>query len=215
MTTQTTTHHAANAAIPGKAAYPKWMLTAGSASALGAALLLLSGILGLRTPNAGGLLALLRGNWLITIFRLLAGEADIQVSELYRLNAPDLVLLALIAVTHAGLYCTLHRSRRALALIALVQPPLGILLFLLTHNAGRSAGMGATLVMSVAMLGSQTFSKWTGWLGLLASILLLAGDFGTGLAPNTVLAVSTGIGYVLLIGWLFVVAGRLFELARS
>ncbi len=215
MTTQTTTHRAADADLAGSGAYSKWILMAGSASALGAALLFLAGFIALRTPNAGALLALLRSNWLITIFRLLAGDTRIQASALYRLNSLDLVLLALIAITHAGLYCALQRSRRVLALIALVQPPLGILLFVLTHSAGRSAVMGAGLVMSVAMLSNQVFGKWTGWMGLLASILLLAGDFGTGLAPNAILAASTGIGYVLLTAWLFLVARRLFELARS
>ncbi len=214
MTTQTTTHRAADADLAGSGAYSKWILVAGSAAALTAGLLFLAGPIALSIPGESSVLSLLRSNWLSTIFRLLAGEAGIQASELYRLNALDLALLALIAVTHAGLYCTLHRSRRVLALIALVQPPLGILLFVLTHGAGRSAVMGASLVMSVAMLGSQTFRKWTGWMGLLASILLLAGDVGTGLAPNAILAASTGTGYVLLIGWLFVVARRLFQLAR-
>ncbi len=214
MTTQVTTHHAANAPVPGKAAYPKWMHMAASASAFSAGLLFLAGFIALRASNAGGLLALLRGNWLITIFRLLAGEAGLRASELYRLNALDLILLALIAVTHAGLYRTLHSSRRVLALIGVVQPPLGILLFVLTHSAGRSAAMGATMVLSVAMLGSQVFDKWTGWMGLLASILLLAGDFGTGLAPNSALALSTELGYMLLAAWLFLVGLRFSRLAR-
>ena len=192
----------------------KWMLMTGSVSALGAGLIFLAGIAALRVPGADHGLALLRGNWLITIFRLLTGDPGIQASQLFRLNALDLVLLGLIAATHAGLYCALHRSRRILAVIALVQPPLGILLFLLTQSVGRCAVMGAGLAMSAAMPGSQDFSKWTGWMGMIASMLLLAGDFGTGMAPSSILAVSTGIGYILLTCWLFVVSCRLFQLAR-
>ena len=190
--------------VAAKATYRKWIYWIASACALGAALTLVAGILGLTEVE----------NWLITIFKLLAGSNGVQLSQLYQLNALDLALLALIAIAHAGLFLALHRSHRILSLIALVQPPLGILLFLLTHNAGRSAVMGAGLVVSVAMLCGGPFSKWLGWIGMVASILLLAGDLGTGLAPNQILAVSTEIGYVLLISWLFAVAYRLFRRAR-
>ncbi len=190
--------------VSAKAMYRKWMYLVASACALGAALLLLAGILGLAKGD----------NWLIMIFRLLAGSNGVQVSQLYQLNILDLALLALFAIAQAGLFLALHRSHRFLALIALVQPPLGILLFLLTQNAGRSSVMGAGLAICLAMLRGGPFSKWLGWIGMVASILLLAGDLGTGLAPNGILAVSTGIGYILLISWLFAVAYRLFRLAH-
>ncbi len=215
MAIQTTTHHSANAATPARATYEKWIFLAGSASAFAAGLAFLAGLVALRMPGAAPVYTLLRSNWLLTIFRLLAGEPGVQLSQLYRLNALDLVLMSLIAATQAGLYLALQRNRRVLALIALVQPPLGILLLVLTHNAGRSAALGAELVICVAMLGSRVFGKWTAWLGLLSSILLLAGDLGTGLAPNTVLALATVVGYILLAGWLFLVSGRLFQLRRS
>ncbi len=214
MAAKTTTADAHQLAISGETRVGKWLLIIASASALGAGLLFLAGLSVLRDPYAGSLLTQLGNNWLVTIFRLLAGDAGIQASELYRLNALDLILLLLIAVTQAGLYHALHTRRRTLALIALVQPPLGMLLFLLTHSAGRCAVMGAGLVISVAMLISPIFSKWTGWMGLLASILLLAGDFGTASAPNSILAITTGVGYILLTGWLFVVARRLLQLTR-
>lgn len=188
----------------GKAMYKKWIYWIASACALGAAFALLAGILGLTGGN----------NWLITIFRLLAGSNGAQLSQLYQLNSPDLVLLALVATTFIGLYLALHKTHPILAAIAAVQPPLGILLFLLTQNAGRSAVMGAGLAISLAMLRGDSFTKWISRVGLVSSVLLFAGDLGTGLAPNRILAVSTGIGYVLLTGWLFAVAHRLFRLAR-
>ncbi len=73
--------------------------------------------------------------------------------------------------------------------------------------------IGAGLIISLAMLDGKNLPKWTGWMGLLVSILLLAGDFGTGLSPNNILAVSTGIGYGLLTIWLLVVGRRLFQVA--
>ncbi len=187
-----------------KPIYRRWIYWITSACALGAALLLLAGILGLTRGD----------NWLITIFKLHAGSNGVQMSQLYRVNPLDLTLLALIATTYIGLYLALHRSHPILAAIAAAQPPLGILLFLLTQNAGRSSVMGAGLVISLAMLRGGPFSKWIGWAGLIPSALLFAGDLATGLAPNRILAVATGVGYVLLISWLFTVADRLFRLAR-
>ncbi len=192
----------------------KWIYWTASASALLAALMFAAGAIALLMPGSGSLLALLRGNWLITIFRLLAGDAGITAGDLYQLKALDLALLALVAATHAGLYCALHRSHRILAAVALVQPPLGILLLVLTHSIGRSAAMGAGLVISLAMLRGGPFGRWTGWMGLASSILLLAGDFGAGLAPFGPLAAVTAIGYVLLTAWLCAVAWQLFRLAR-
>ncbi len=190
--------------VSAKPIYRKWIYWIASACALGAALLFLAGILG----SAKG------DNWLITIFKLHAGWNGVQLIQLYRVNPLDLTLLALIATTYIGLYLALHRSHPVLAAIAAVQPPLGILLFLLTQNAGRSAVMGAGLAISLAMLRGGPFNKWLGWTGLVSSILLLAGDLGTSLAPNHILAVSTGIGYVLLVSWLLAIAYRLFRLAR-
>ncbi len=190
--------------VSAKPIYRKCIYWIASACALGAALLLLAGILGLTKGD----------NWLITIFRLHAGSNGVQLIQLYRVNPLDLTLLALIATTYIGLYLALHRSHPVLAVIAAVQPPLGILLFVLTQNAGRSSVMGACLAISLAMVLGGPFSKWLGWIGLMCSILLLAGDLGTGLAPNHILAISTGIGYVLQVSWLFAVAYRLFRLAR-
>ncbi len=188
--------------ISAKAAH--WIYLAASASAVGAGLLFLAGILGLTKGD----------NWLITIFKLLAGSDGIQPSQLYQLNVLDLALLVLIAIAHAGLYVAVHRSHRILAPIALVQPPLGILLFLFTHSAGRCAVMGAGFVISVTMLRGGPFTKRLGWIGLLSSALLLAGDLGTGMAPSSPLAISTALGCVLLIGWLLAVGRRLLQLAH-
>lgn len=204
MTTPTIVPDTQHLPVSGNAMYRKWIYLAGAASALAAGLILFADLIRLNEAN----------NWLITIFRLLAGSNGVRASELYRLNALDLVLLALIAAAHAGLYAALHRSNRILALIAVLQPPLGILLFLLTHSAGRCAVMGAGLVASIAALRSGTIGKWTGSAGLISSVLLLAGDLGTSLAPCSLLAFSTGVGYILLIGWLLAVGRRLLQLAR-
>ena len=205
MTTPMMVPDTARVDVSPKAMYSQWIYLIAGTSALVAGLIFLAGILGLVRSD----------NWLVTIFKLQAGSNTVPLSQLYQLNGLDPALLVLVATAYAGLYCALHRSHRILALIALMQPPLGLLLFLVTHNAGRSSVMGAGLVISLAILGGGPFGKRLGWIGLLSSALLLAGDLGTDLAPSTALAIATGLGYVLLIAWLLAIGLRLLQLARK
>ncbi|RPI30094.1 MAG: DUF4386 family protein, partial [Chloroflexota bacterium] len=80
---------------------------------------------------------------------------------------------------------------------------------------GRCGVMGAELIISIVMLKSQRFGKGIAWAGIISSVLLLAGDMGTSMAPSTILAVLMGIGYILLMLWLFLVAGKLFSLGSG
>jgi len=178
----------------------------------------------LLTQAAGLLLAVLspgvrtgwvppiQDNWLMVIFKLHAGFEGVHPDLLYGRNLVDLAVLALVAVTVLGLYTALRETSKIASLIALVQPFLGIVLFTATALAGRCALMGAVLVISGVMLRTQLFGKSTAAMGLLSGVLLLAGDFGVGVAPSNALAVLTGIGYGLLVTWLFLAARRLFQL---
>lgn len=170
-------------------------------------------ILTVLQPGASnGWLSLFQNNWLVVIIKLHAGFTGIQSKLLYQRNLVDIIILALIATMFLGLYIALKRNSKTLSFIALAQPILGILLFIATKNAGRSGVMGAELVISIVMLRSALFHKWIAYLGMLSAILLLAGDLGVNMAPSIILAILTGLGYTLLVVWLFLVAGRLFQL---
>jgi hypothetical protein len=72
------------------------------------------------------------------------------------------------------------------------------------------------LVVSAVMLRSKIFNKAIAYMGILASVLLLAGDFSAGIMPpSKIFAALFGIGYVLMMGWFYMVAQRLFQLGRS
>ena len=73
--------------------------------------------------------------------------------------------------------------------------------------------MGAALVASLVMLGSALFKKTAAYVGIAASVLLLAGDFSAGAIPHSPFVASLfGAGYVLLVIWFFLVGGRLLAL---
>ena len=102
----------------------------GGAAALIAGTLFLIAIIdllitALRPGVPGGRSLPFQDNWLVLIFKLLAGYGGVQIERLQVLDALDIVLLAFVGLTVLGLYAVLHKAGRIWSLIALVQPLLG------------------------------------------------------------------------------------------
>jgi len=154
-------------------------------------------------------------NWLIVIFKLHAGFSGVQLDLLHVLNYLDVAILVFVGITILGLYTILKSSSRIWSFIALIQPFLGVLLFIATKNAGRSSVMGAVLVISIVMLRNNIFHRAVAYMGILAGVLLLTGDFSAGIIPPFIIVAALfGSGYVLLMAWFFLVARRLFQFGR-
>ena len=203
-------------------AHPNWKSlyrVSGAAASIAGVLFLLAilsiAIEGLMPGTTSSLLTLFQNNWLVVIFKLHAGFNGIESNLLYELKLLDIVIMAFVATTYLGLYVALRRTSKIWSAIAAVQPIVGIVLFIATETVGRSAVMGAGLVISAVMLRSNIFNKVTAFMGLLSSILLLVGDISVGIAPSNIIAILTGIGYVLLMTWFFLIARRLFQLGRD
>lgn len=197
-----------------------WLYKISGAASLIAGILLLIAMLSLitavlRPGTINGWLSPFQNNWLIVIFKLHAGFSGVQIDLLHVLNPLDIAILALVGTMYLGLYAALRRTRQILSIIALAQPFLGILIFIATKTAGRSTLMGAGLVISVVMLRSNIFKKVTAYMGILASVLLLVGDFSAGIPHLNIIATLFGIGYVLLMTWFFLIARRLFQLGSG
>jgi hypothetical protein len=197
-----------------------WLYKVSGAAALILGLLFLVAIISLIAANLppgaiNAALLLFQSNWLVVLFKLNAGFDGVQFELLYGLNPLDIVILVLVAIMVLGLYNALRRISRIWSLVAAIIPILGIILFTATKLAGRSGVMGAALVISFIMLRSNIFGRWIAGLGILASVLLLAGDFGTSAnSPSTIVAILVGLGYVLLMTWFFLVGRRLFRASK-
>jgi hypothetical protein len=199
----------------------KWLYKVSGAAALILGLFFLAAIISLiaaslqhGTINAG--LSLFQNNWLVVLFKLNAGFDGVQFDRLSGLNPLDIAIMVLVAIMALGLYTALRRTSRIWSLVAAVMPILGIILFIATKLAGRSGVMGTGLVISFVMLRSYIFGRMTAVLGILACVLLLAGDFGTTAnSHSTIVAILVGIGYVLLMTWFFLVGRRLLQLGQS
>jgi hypothetical protein len=193
---------------------------AGAASLTAGVLLLIAMIslitAGLHPGTTNSWLSPFQDNWLIVIFKLHAGFRGVQIDLLHILDFLDIAILALVGTMYLGLYVVLRRTSKIWSIAAAIQPFLGIVLFIATKTAGRSGVMGAGLVISLVMLRSNIFKKVTAYLGILASVLLLVGDFSAGVIPPlTIVATFFGIGYVLFSTWFFLVARRLFQLGSA
>jgi hypothetical protein len=193
-------------------------ITGGAAALISGVLFLISAIsfiISCLWPAVNiGWLSLIQCNWLIVIFKLLAGFSGAHAGLLHVLNLLDIFILALVGITCLGLFAALRKLSKIWSIIALAIPFLGIILFIATKVAGRSAVMAAVLVISFVMQRSNIFGKLTIYIGIFASMLLLVGDINAGIIHSNIIVALFGTGYVLLTTWFFLIAQRLFQLCR-
>jgi hypothetical protein len=198
-----------------------WLYKIGGAAALITGILFLTAainlIITILQPNtASSWLSLFQNNWLVTILKLHAGFSGVHIDMLHLLDFLDIAILAFVSTMYLGVYTSLRKTSKIWSIVAVIQPFLGIVLFIATKTAGRSGVMGAGLVISLVMLRSNIFKRGTAYLGILASVLLLVGDFSAGVIPPlTIIAILFGIGYVLFIIWFFLITQRLFQFGQT
>lgn len=179
-------------------------LVCGMAAALTAAVLVL-GLVGLVIEQQGlGL-----RNWLVVLFQMNSGMGSLPSDPLRVRNLLDVAVLALAGLTFLGLWPVLGRRHRIWTAIAIALPFIGIPLLFVTGLTGRSAVMGAGIVVSVLIFMSGHRGRLLGSIGLVANALLLAGDFGTGVLPGGPVAAAVAAGYLLLLGWYVLLAVHL------
>lgn len=153
-------------------------------------------------------------NWLVVLFELNAGFGGLPADPLRFLNPLDVAILLLAGITFLGLWPALGKISRIWTSIAIALPFAGIAVLFVTQLAGRSALMGAGLVIAFLMLKSAHFRS-LGYAGLLANALLLAGDLATGTSRAPLVAVLVGVGYLLLLAWFLVVGLQLLRLGSG
>jgi len=188
---------------------PTGLSRAGAIAGMLVVAILLMGAVGLAVALPGlGL-----RNWLVVLFQLNSGVGSVSLDSLRVFNPLDVAALVLVGVTFLGLGPTLVRVNRIWMGIAVALPFVGIAVLLATNLAGRSSAMAAGLVIAFLMLKSRAF-KSLGYLGILANVLLLVGDFATGGSSAPVVAAVVGAGYILLLVWYVWIVARLLGWRR-
>lgn len=139
--------------------------------------------------------------WLLVLFGVNANRGNVTFDALRAVQPVDVLLLLLAGVTYAGFWPGPGGSQPWWMLLAIAQPLVGTAILLATRLAGRSGLMGGALVLSLLMVIDDPRTA-TGWLGVVASGLLLVGDFGTTeRRPVSGLAPVIALGYAALVGW--------------
>ena len=199
-----------------------WLYRVGGVAALMISVLFLIGIVGVITAGtqptlASGWLTPFQNNWLVVLFKLNAGLSDVQPDSLNVLSLLDVAIMALFCPLFLALYVVLRRASAAWTVVAASLPFLAIPVFLITCMAGRSGLLLAGLIISAVMLRAETFGKASAYVGIAAGALLLfGGDLATAIfSSSSTIAILIGIGYVLWVIWLFLVARRLFQLGKG
>ena len=199
-----------------------WLYKVGGAAALIVFVLFLIGMIGIITVSpqpatTNGWLTPFQNNWLVVLFKLNVGFSGVQPDLLNVLNLLDIVIMALVGTMFLALYVALRRASRIWSLVATSLPFLGIPVLLITSTAGRSGLLLGGLIISAVMLRSNSFSRASAYVGMVASALLFfAGDLGTAIfSSSNIIAIFIGIGYVLWMIWFFLIGRRLFQLGQS
>ncbi len=189
------------------------VVVAGATALICAAVLLLAfagvAVRGFRRAGTGGLVSAVENNWLVLLYKLHVRVEGFSSSMLHSQNAIDYVIMGLTCATSVGLYLTLKEASRAWSIVALALPFAGVVIFLVTQLAGRSALMGAVLAFSIIMIWSHGFGMAAAALGIAAGTLLLVGDLTEGLVHSTAIGALVAVGYFLLIGWFGFVGTRM------
>jgi hypothetical protein len=171
----------------------------------------------IRLSDLGARIGWPQDNWLIVLLKLNTGFSGVTPDALDVLDALDLVIMVLFGVLFLALYAVPYRVHQVWPAIAVALPFGGIVLFLLTHAAGRSALLVGVLMFSAVMSRGHVFGKASAYVGMMAGALLFfAGDIGTTLfAPSNAIAILIGAGYLLWIAWLALVGWRLLALGSG
>ncbi len=187
-----------------------WLYRLGGVASLALLVMFLVGATWLVWRPAGWL-ASLQNNWLVILYRINAANAseDLLIAQ----NFIDLFIFFLFAVLFVALGSSLWRTNKLWSVVTAMLPFLGLILFLITNQAGRSALLLGSITVGVIMLRGDSSSKLAAYAGIAGGVfLLVAGDFATAMFPPSMLiAASIALGYMLWIAWLLMMGRSLLQ----
>ncbi|KKN41879.1 hypothetical protein LCGC14_0718740, partial [marine sediment metagenome] len=125
----------------------------------------------------------------------------------------DILIMVLFGIMSLALYPALRKVSKIWSIVAISEPFLGIVIFIITHSAGRSGVLAVVLTISIIMLWSNNFSKITAYMGILAGGLLLTGDI-LSTSSLFIIAIIIAIGYILIMIWCILIALKLFQISK-
>lgn len=155
-------------------------------------------------PIDNKIISLLSGNWLLTIFKIHAGIISNNPNPLFGINLYDIIILMLFLIVCASFLKISNKKNRIWFIISMTLLFLGIIVYLFTGLAGRSAFMASGIFVCIPLIRVYK-NKTAGLTGILSNLLLLIGDFTVGPHVSFIAPLFLS-GYILLIFWLFTIS---------
>jgi hypothetical protein len=150
------------------------------------------------------LVSLISNNWLLKIFKLQAHIIN-NHDILLGINLYDIGIILLFILVCLALFEKFKFQYKVWFSISISLMVLGLVVFIITNLAGRSAFMASGLIISSLFFSNNIHSKVAGFTGIIANVLLLTADFTVD-ANIKIIPFLFGVGYILLIVWIFMIA---------
>lgn len=158
------------------------------------------------------LVSLISNNWLVTIIKIQLNLIN-NHDSLSGINPYDIGIIFMFLFVCLALFEKFRYQYKVWFVISISLLVLGIIIFIITNLAGRCAFMASGLIISSLFFSKNIHSKIVGLTGIAANILLFAGDFTVG-ANIKIIPYLFGVGYLLLIIWIFMIA-RILTLTKK
>ena len=161
-----------------------------------------------------GTFELFQDNFVVRLIKLHASYNK-SLEELFTVvNILDMSILMFVCLTVIAFYPTLRNINGTLAIIAICQPFIGIILFLITQEIGRTTTFSTALTISAIILWSDR-SDSSAILGVISAGLILIPDISFILGYSEIMAIIMSTGYLLFIPWWFLSSMNLFQQAKA
>jgi hypothetical protein len=140
-------------------------------------------------------------NYILRLVQLHIQYDAILEQTLSTVNFLDIFMLVLITLVSISLLSATLKSNKLLAWFAVILPPVGIIMFILTSEIGRTTMFVTVICLSILFLRINDIPKNLPYLGLVSGILILIPDIGFMLGYYPIMGYIMGTGYVLLMIW--------------
>ncbi|UCE13643.1 MAG: hypothetical protein JSV04_00360 [Candidatus Heimdallarchaeota archaeon] len=187
----------------------KYIYAIGGASSLIIAAIFFIALIELMT----GTFNLFQKNFVIRLIKLHAEYSESLDKLLQEVNLLDMSILVFVGITALSFYPTLRNISVPLAIIAICQPFIGIFLFLITQEIGRTATFSTALTISVIILWKDRSDR-VAILGIVSAGLILIPDISFILIYSEIMSIMMSTGYLLFIPWWFLTSLTLFKQAK-
>ncbi len=116
--------------------------------------------------------------------------------SLFGVNALDMIILILLAIMCIFIFPILIKCNKIGKILLLIQPFLGIILYIITQETGRTLFFTTNLTLSLLLINSDIVKKKVAYIGIVANMCLLIPDISLAFIYSFALSIVMSIGFL-------------------